>query len=98
MSFLASCQRAKWLQVGEVGLVGVCSFLWEKNSIIYNTVMNKKIIDKKNQFLVVAAAEKMSALMTADYLEECARRGRREEFEAILAKIPAVEPPDYDRL
>lgn len=51
-----------------------------------------------NQFIVVAAAEKMSALMTADYLEERARRGRREEFEAILAKIPAVEPPEYDKL
>lgn len=61
--------------------------------------MNPKIvIDTNNQFIVVAAAEKMSPLMTANYLEERARRGRRKEFEAILAKIPAVEPPYYDRL
>lgn len=51
-----------------------------------------------NQFIVTAVAEKMSALMTANYLEERARRGQREEFEAILAKIPDVEPEEYDRL
>ena len=60
--------------------------------------MNPKSIDTNNQFIVVVAAEKMSALMTANYLGERARRGRREEFEAILAKIPTVEPPEYDRL
>ena len=51
-----------------------------------------------NQFISTAVAEKMSALMTVDYLEERAKEGRREDFEAILAKIPAVEPPEYDRL
>lgn len=56
-------------------------------SIIYNTAMNPKIvIDTKeegisiNQFISTAVAEKMSALMTVDYLKERARHGRREDL------------------
>ena len=51
-----------------------------------------------NQFLSSAAAEKLAALMTVEYLEERARRGSREKFEAALAKLPDVEPEDYDKL
>jgi uncharacterized protein (DUF1778 family) len=51
-----------------------------------------------NQFITTAAAEKMAALMTLDYLEERAKRGSREKFEAALAKLPDVEPVSYDRL
>lgn len=45
-----------------------------------------------NQIIATAVAEKLSALMTADYLEERARRGSRERFEAVLGKVPDVEP------
>lgn len=51
-----------------------------------------------NQFLVVAAAEKMSALLMEDFLENEAKKGRREDFERFLSKVPDVEPEDYDRL
>jgi uncharacterized protein (DUF1778 family) len=51
-----------------------------------------------NQFITTAAAEKMAALMTLDYLEERAKRGSREKFEAALAKLPDVEPVSSDRL
>jgi len=40
----------------------------------------------------------MSALMTEDYLGERGKKGDRAKFEAILAKVPDVEPEDYDRL
>jgi hypothetical protein len=50
-----------------------------------------------NQLITTAVAEKMSALMTADYLEERARRGSRAKFEAVLAKVPSVEPDPWDR-
>ena len=40
-----------------------------------------------NQFLVVAAAEKMSALLTEDYLAREAQRGKRAEFEKILKAV-----------
>jgi hypothetical protein len=43
-------------------------------------------------------AEKMSALMTEDYLAERAKQGSREKYEAVLAKAPDVEPEAYDRL
>ena len=50
-----------------------------------------------NQFITLAVAEKLSALMTVDYLKERAQRGSRRKFEAVLAKVPDVEPEEYDR-
>lgn len=51
-----------------------------------------------NQVIATAVAEKLSALMTEDYLERRATRGSRERFEAVLRKVPDVEPDDSDRL
>ena len=51
-----------------------------------------------NQFIALAVAEKLSALMTVEYLEERARRGSRAKYEAVLKKVPDVEPEAYDRL
>ena len=51
-----------------------------------------------NQLISTAVAEKVSALMTADYLGERARRGSREGFERVLAKVPDTEPEEQDRL
>ncbi len=51
-----------------------------------------------NQFITLAVAEKMSALMTEDYIAERAKRGSREKFDAILAKVPDVEPEEFDQL
>jgi hypothetical protein len=36
--------------------------------------------------------------MTADYLQARAARGSREKFEAVLAKVPDIEPEERDRL
>jgi hypothetical protein len=51
-----------------------------------------------NQLIATALAEKMSALLTADYLEGRARRGSRTRFLAALAQVPDVEPQPHDRL
>jgi uncharacterized protein (DUF1778 family) len=51
-----------------------------------------------NQFISTAAAEKLAALMTVDYLEERAKRGTRQRFEAALERLPDVEPADDDKL
>ena len=51
-----------------------------------------------NQFITLAVAEKMSALATVEYLEERAKRGSRQKFEAVLANVPDVEPEEYDKL
>ena len=50
-----------------------------------------------NQLIAAALAEKMSAIMTADYLEARARRGTRKKFLAALAQVPDVEPEPRDR-
>lgn len=51
-----------------------------------------------NQFIALAVAEKMSALMTVEYLEERASSGNREKFDAVLEKVPEVEPEEHDQL
>ena len=51
-----------------------------------------------NQLISSAVGEKMSALMTEEYLEERARRASRRKFDAVLAKIPDVEPDESDRI
>ena len=51
-----------------------------------------------NQFIATALAEKLSALMTSEYLEERARRGDRRKFDRALAKVRDVEAAPRDRL
>lgn len=52
-----------------------------------------------NQFITLALAEKVSALATESYLEQRAARGDRAKFEAAMARVADVEPPDErDRL
>lgn len=51
-----------------------------------------------NQFIALAVAEKMSALMTVEYLEKRAQRGGREKFDAVLKKVPEAKPEEYGRL
>ena len=51
-----------------------------------------------DQFISTAIAEKLSALTTDDYLKNRAGRGDRAKYEAILAKVPDVEPEEYDRI
>jgi len=51
-----------------------------------------------NQFVVMAVAEKMSALLTEEYLEERARRGSRRRFERAMAKVKDRPPESKDRL
>lgn len=50
-----------------------------------------------NQLVSTAVAEKMSALMTEDYLEALAREGDQEAFDHVLDKVPAVPPDLWDR-
>jgi len=50
-----------------------------------------------DQFISAAIAEKLSALMTENYLIERAKGGSREKYKAILAKVADVEPKAYDK-
>lgn len=51
-----------------------------------------------NQFISLAVSEKLSVLLTVDYLKERAKKGNRKDFEDIMSQIPDVEPEDNDRL
>lgn len=51
-----------------------------------------------NQFMTLAAAEKISALRTVAYLREEAGKGDRDSFLAFLAAIPDEEPIEEDQL
>ena len=51
-----------------------------------------------NQFVASAAAEKMSALLTEEYIEARAKRASLKKFQKVLKKVPDLGPEDYDRL
>ncbi len=51
-----------------------------------------------NQFIASATAEKMTALLTEEYLNKRAHSASREKFQAVLDKVPDVEPENHDKL
>jgi len=51
-----------------------------------------------NQFVSTALAEKLSALLTAEYLSSRGRRGDRKRFSKVLAKVKDRDPDQDDRL
>ncbi|MCG3197193.1 MAG: toxin-antitoxin system HicB family antitoxin [Candidatus Omnitrophica bacterium] len=51
-----------------------------------------------NQLITLALAEKVSALMTEDYLAARAGRANKRKFRKALAKVADVEPAAHDRL
>ena len=51
-----------------------------------------------NQLLSSAAAEKLAAIMTEQYLADRGKRATRRKFDAALAKVPDVAPVAGDEL
>jgi hypothetical protein len=51
-----------------------------------------------NQLIATALAEKLSALLTGDYLADRAKRGNRRRFERVLSKVSETQPDDYDQI
>lgn len=51
-----------------------------------------------NQFLITAAAEKLSALETVDYLRHRAQRANLKDFDTLLARVPDSAPDPGDAL
>ncbi len=46
-----------------------------------------------NQFIATAVAEKTSALLTVDYLEQRARRAHPDLFARLLSRVPDAPLP-----
>ena len=51
-----------------------------------------------NQLITTALAEKLSALLTEEFLEKRAQRGSRRKFERAMSKVRAVEPDENDKI
>ncbi len=51
-----------------------------------------------SQFLVTAASEKISALMTQEYLANEAAMGNYDDFLKVLHTVPDNEPEEYDKM
>lgn len=51
-----------------------------------------------NQFITIAVAEKMSTLLTEEYLEERARQADPTAVDRILAQVPDVPPIPGDEV
>lgn len=45
-----------------------------------------------NQFIATAAAEKMAAMLTLDYLAERGRNADPRLFDRVMKRVPAVPP------
>jgi hypothetical protein len=62
----------------------------------------RALAEKENvtldQLITLALAEKVSALMTEEYLQERARRGDPQRFREALGKVADSEPEDHDKL
>ena len=62
-----------------------------------------RVIAKKervsiNQFISSAVSEKISALMTEEYLETRAKKAKKGDFRKILDKVPSRKPLPGDEL
>ena len=51
-----------------------------------------------NQFISSAVSEKISAVMTEDYLEKRVKRAKKRDFRKILAKVPDRQPLPGDEV
>jgi hypothetical protein len=51
-----------------------------------------------NQLINSAISEKLSAIMTVEYLKEKGELGSREKFEQVLSKVSDEEPEERDKL
>jgi len=51
-----------------------------------------------NHFISSAVSEKISALMTEDYLKERAKKAKKTDLKKILARVPNRKPIPEDEL
>ena len=51
-----------------------------------------------NQFISSAVSEKISAIMTEEYLEQRAKKADKKKFKTILDRVPNRQPISGDEL
>jgi 23S rRNA G2445 N2-methylase RlmL len=50
-----------------------------------------------DQLVAIALSSQVSAWTTQNYLEERAKRGSLQDLKQILAKVPNIEPEEFDK-
>jgi 23S rRNA G2445 N2-methylase RlmL len=50
-----------------------------------------------DQLVSIALSSQISAWTTQNYLQERAKRGSLEDLKQILAKVPNIEPEEFDK-
>ena len=62
----------------------------------------KEMADKEgvsiNQLITLAVSEKVSTLLTIDYLKQRTQKVDRKTFDELLEKVPDTEPEEFDKL
>jgi predicted DNA-binding ribbon-helix-helix protein len=62
----------------------------------------KQMADKEgismNQLISLAVSEKLSSLLTVDYLNERANQAIPDNFKKLLDTVPNIEPESHDKL
>lgn len=51
-----------------------------------------------NQFISLAVSEKITALLTVDYLNEHAAKADPKQFKDLLSRVPDVAADEVDKL
>jgi hypothetical protein len=51
-----------------------------------------------NQFISTALAEKLSALLTEEYIDQRSGRGSRKKFDGVMAKVKDRDPEPGDEV
>ena len=51
-----------------------------------------------NQLINSAVSEKVSAILTAEYLEARGARGSQAKYDRVLSKVPDADPEEQDHL
>ena len=51
-----------------------------------------------NQLITTALAEKLSALMTEDFILDRARRGKKKKFDRAMIKVRDKQPDSLDKI
>lgn len=61
----------------------------------------KQLADKEgvsmNQLISLAVSEKISSLLTVDYLNERANQAKLDDFKKLLSKVPDTDTESYDK-
>ena len=76
----------------------VAKIISENSSICGSIPEAKKEGVSINQFISSAVSEKVSAVITEDYITSRAERANRKDFEDILKKVPKRPPLPGDEL